>query len=95
MWPTVRESRAWRACRDGAAAEWVVWLARLFELFFVFTLPFTIAPVTGPWMVPVAAFCALGSLGLDPGAPATERGQPIVAPAHALAAQSTHRNAGL
>ena len=40
-------------------------LLKIFQIFFVFTLPFVIAPVVGVWTPVVAVLCAVGFFGLD------------------------------
>ena len=40
-------------------------LLKIFTLFYVFTLPFAIAPSIGPWTIPIAIIAAIGFFGLD------------------------------
>lgn len=40
-------------------------LLKIFQIFFVFTLPFVIAPLTGHWTPVLALFTAIGFFGLD------------------------------
>ena len=40
-------------------------LLKIFQIFFVFTLPFVLAPQLGLWTPIVAAFTAIGFFGLD------------------------------
>merc|ERR1712216_681452 len=40
-------------------------LLKIFEIFFVFTLPFAIAPTIGAWIIPISIFTAAGFFGLD------------------------------
>jgi hypothetical protein len=40
-------------------------LLKYFLCFFIFSLPFVIAPAVGPWTPPVSIFAALGYFGLD------------------------------
>ena len=40
-------------------------LLKLFLIFFVFTLPFVVAPELGPWTPVITAFTAMGFFGLD------------------------------
>ena len=40
-------------------------LLKIFTLFYVFTLPFAIAPSIGSWTIPIAIIAAIGFFGLD------------------------------
>ena len=40
-------------------------MLKIFQIFFVFTLPFVLAPQLGLWTPIVAAFTAIGFFGLD------------------------------
>ena len=40
-------------------------LLKIFQLFFVFTLPIVLAPHLGIWTPVVACFTAIGFFGLD------------------------------
>lgn len=40
-------------------------LLKIFEMFFVFTLPFPLVASTGVWTIAIAGMCAVGVFGLD------------------------------